>query len=380
MTTPVTPAILPAPRASDPIVDPSTVQADRRALIPRYGAGSWLMTFASANPSIGTGRIHWSGFPVTLREQFRLAGWVLLNFPVPDTLLARKTRMRGHLSALRIHTTILNWRSFATWLDKQGVTELAAVSTELLADYSAYLTTTRKLARSTTLSHLGALTRLHAHAPLLPAFARIDTPPWETGDAHEYVSAATPPGENATEPISPATMGPLLIWALRFVEDFSTDILAGRAENQRLRAIATAAKPHHASGGLTALRAYLCDLWSTGKPLPAGSREGKPTVARYYIAGMVGCPASTVQKALRQPKWQRYLAQNPGPCPLDVPITATIDDAPWLQGIDHFLVGSLVAHLNTACFIVIAYLTGMRSSEKRAELRLMQHSAAQTVS
>jgi hypothetical protein len=194
MTTPVTPAILPAPRASDPIVDPSTVQADRRGLIPRYGAGSWLMTFASANPSIGTGRIHWSGFPVTLREQFRLAGWVLLNFPVPDTLLARKTRMRGHLSALRIHTTILNWRSFATWLDKQGVTELAAVSTELLADYSAYLTTTRKLARSTTLSHLGALTRLHAHAPLLPAFARIDTPPWETGVAHEYVSAATPPG------------------------------------------------------------------------------------------------------------------------------------------------------------------------------------------
>jgi hypothetical protein len=122
-------------------------------------------------------------------------------------------------------------------------------------------------------------------------------------------------------------MGPLLIWALRFVEDFSTDILAGHAENQRLHAIATAAKPHHASEGVTALRAYLCDLESTGKPLPAGSREGKPTVARYYIAGITGCPASTVQKALRQPKWQRYLAKNPGPCPLDVPITATMDDS-----------------------------------------------------
>jgi hypothetical protein len=87
------------------------------------------------------------------------------------------------------------------------------------------------------------------------------------------------------------------------------------------------------------------------------------TTARYYIAAITGCPASTVQKALRQPKWQSYLAKNPGPCPLDVPMTATIDDQPWLQGIDHFQVGSLVAYLNTACFIVIAYLTGMRSSE-----------------
>lgn len=57
-------------------------------------------------------------------------------------------------------------------------------------------------------------------------------------------------------------------------------------------------------------------------------RNGKPTVVRNYIAGMVGCPPSTVQKALRQPKWRRHLARNPGSCPLDVPITATIDDHP----------------------------------------------------
>ena len=34
--------------------------------------------------------------------------------------------------------------------------------------------------------------------------------------------------------------------------------------------------------------------------------------------------------------------------------------------------------LQTACYVVIGYLSGMRDSEKRAELRLMQHSAAAT--
>jgi hypothetical protein len=321
------------------------------------------MTFASANPSIGTARIYWSAFPVTLREQFRLAGWVLLNFPVPDALLARKTRMRGHLSALRTHKTVLNWRSFATWLDERGITELAAVTTEMLADYSTDLTTTRTLARNSAVSHLGALTRLHAYATLLPASVRLAVPPWETGDAYEYLSAARPAGENVTEPIAPATMGPLLVWALRFVEDFATDILVGCAENQRLRTIATSAGHSLRSAGATALRAYLHELESTGKPLPAGRHKGQPTVARNYIAGITGCPASKVEQVLRQPKWQRYLEVHPGRCPLDVPITANIDDQPWIHYIDHFQIGSLVAHLNTACFIVIAYLTGMRSSE-----------------
>jgi hypothetical protein len=36
--------------------------------------------------------------------------------------------------------------------------------------------------------------------------------------------------------------------------------------------------------------------------------------------------------------------------------------------------------LQAACYVVIAYLSGMRDSEKRAELRLMQHSATKTMS
>lgn len=72
MTRPVAAAgILRVPHPGDPLVDPSTVDANHRALIPRYGAESWLMTFATTNPSIGTAHIHWSAFPPGLRGASR---------------------------------------------------------------------------------------------------------------------------------------------------------------------------------------------------------------------------------------------------------------------------------------------------------------------
>uniref|UniRef100_UPI0024544C09 hypothetical protein n=1 Tax=Nocardia cyriacigeorgica TaxID=135487 RepID=UPI0024544C09 len=50
----------------------------------------------------------------------------------------------------------------------------------------------------------------------------------------DYLPAATAAGENSTEPISPATMGPLLIWALKFTEEFADDILARLADATRI--------------------------------------------------------------------------------------------------------------------------------------------------
>jgi hypothetical protein len=56
-----------------------------------------------------------------------------------------------------------------------------------------------------------------------------------------------PPGD-ATAPVHPAVMSPLLVWALRFSEDFAPDILAALAEHQRLRS-RIAGPPHRARMG-----------------------------------------------------------------------------------------------------------------------------------
>ena len=209
----------PAPAPGDLVIDPATMPENRHHLIPRFADPVWPVTFTSRNPSAAELRLHWATFPDRLREQFRLAAWALLNFPVPDRALAlRGAAMRPRLSTLRLYQTVTNWRTFATWLDAQGITGLAQASTQVLTDYSIYLARTRKVSRNTAINHLVALTRLHAYGPHLPAEARIGVPAWDSEGLDDYLPAATAAGENATEPISPATMGPLLVWALKFTK------------------------------------------------------------------------------------------------------------------------------------------------------------------
>lgn len=321
----------PVPASDDLVIDPATIPENRRHLIPRFADPIWPITFTSDNPSVSEVRLHWSTFPAELREQFRLAAWALLNFPLPDRVLAQRgPAMRSRLSTLRLYHTVTDWRTFATWLDGRGITELAQVRTPVLTDYSIYLARTRKVSRNTAINHLVALTRLHVHAPHLPAELRIGVPAWESEGLDDYLPAATATGENATDPISPATMGPLLVWALTFVEEFSVDILAAHAEEQRLHQIIDRhlARPFPHGPRPPALAAYLEDLQAHGTPLPTMSTvwtgHGRAAATRY-IAALVDCHPQKVEQALHQKGWRRYLAEHPGGCPLDVPITARID-------------------------------------------------------
>ena len=64
--------------------------------------------------------------------------------------------------------------------------------------------------------------------------------------------------------------------------------------------------------------------------------------------------------------WQHLLGYgdaNPGPCPPATPITGRIDGEPWTAFIDFAETRELMRHPGTACFIVLAYLTGMRPAE-----------------
>ncbi|TQM78165.1 hypothetical protein FHX81_0419 [Saccharothrix saharensis] len=101
-----------------------------------------------------------------------------------------------------------------------------------------------------------ALTRLWAFDQLSARPCRIGRPPWEDRGIDDYLPAATTTGgENSTEPLSEHTMGPLLVWALRMVEDLGGDILAAEAERRRLtQAARTAAS---STAGAAALRADL---------------------------------------------------------------------------------------------------------------------------
>ena len=126
-----------------------------------------------------------------------------------------------------------------------------------------------------------ALTRLWAFDQLSARPNGIGRPPWDELGVDDYLPAATSAGgENATEPLAEQTMGPLLIWAMRMVDDLSGDILAAWAERQRLTEMArtnTATPAGHA-----ALEAYLGPLIAAQAPLPATTNHGK-TVPRPLL-------------------------------------------------------------------------------------------------
>ncbi|MFI6360151.1 hypothetical protein ACIBJF_48220 [Streptomyces sp. NPDC050743] len=97
-------------------------------------------------------------------------------------------------------------------------------------------------------------------------------------------------GENREVVIHPATMSPLLVWALRVVHGLAPDIINAHSAWRRLK---TNIRPAHAAPkhGLKLVRAHLEQLKTSGGALPEyiDSHEGTsrsasapvpPTIAR----------------------------------------------------------------------------------------------------
>ncbi|MGV2917291.1 hypothetical protein [Streptomyces alfalfae] len=117
----------------------------------------------------------------------------------------------------------------------------------------------------------------------------ITRPPWEDEGIDDYLPAETGDGsgENKTEPLDPAVIGPLLTWSIRLVEDFSGDILAAWDERRRMHAQVKSTKTTRE--GLAAVKSYLLPLINSGAPLPATvSRMHGVTLAHHYVAAIAG--------------------------------------------------------------------------------------------
>jgi len=168
-------------------------------------------------------------------------------------------------------------------------------------------------------------------------------------------------GENRTARIPEPVMGLLLAWALRFADDFAPDILAAAAEalalhNTRLNVSGRRLRP-----GI--LEELLAACEREHRPLPGFRGQINAT----FLARKLGCYPSTLRRSplLAAVAAQlgidtgTYLDTRPGFC---------LDGSPWLDRIAYSnsgydSLGTLARMLQTACYILIAYLTGMRDSE-----------------
>jgi integrase len=358
------PYLLPLPAPGSPVVAPHLTASMHAHLNGRYADPVWHLAPLTGNPSANKLRIDWETWPAVFRDQMRLAVWNLVNGQLRPTFLQEHANgMRGRPGLGQIYATVLAWRLLARWLDGKGIRILAGCDVAVLHDYGQHLRGSGR-DRSAVAKDLGAVTRLWALDQVSARPSGIARPPWkEPGADNEYLPAAMTGscGENATEPIAEQTIGPLLIWAMRLVDDLSVDILAAWAERQRLAEIAATSRA--TSAGRAALEAYLGPLLAGQAPLPATFAGGKRFVARSYIGGLTGASRNQVDQFARRARLPAAVAQRPGPCPLDVPVTGQIAGKPWRTALDYNEARVLMRHLGTAAYIVCAYLTGARPGE-----------------
>ncbi|MFI0424042.1 hypothetical protein [Spongiactinospora sp. 9N601] len=354
---------LPLPNPDTPVVLPHHVSAGHAHLNGRYSDEIWPLGALTENPSATKVCLRWKACPDAFRDELRLIAWTMINGELrPSFLAERGVRMRSRLSLGEVSETMRQWFHLATWLVSRGIDSLAFCSASDLHDYGLHLRG-RGRSRGNTGRILAGLTRLWAFDGLSARPTGMARPPWDELGIDDYLPPATSStgGENATEPVAAQTMGPLLVWAMRMVDDFADDILTAWKERQRLKAAARANPA--TSAGKAALHAYLDPLVAGMAPLPTTALPGRVVLARTYIGGMTGASAAQIQKYFAQNDLKDAVSSRPGPCPLNVPVTGQIAGVSWRETIDYDEAASLMRHLGTAAFIVCSFLTGMRPGE-----------------
>jgi hypothetical protein len=324
--------------------------------VSRFGDDSWDLSPLARRENEPGRRINWATFPPTLRDSFKRAGWALITLPTPEALLERAATSRvEHPSAGKIASVTEHWRRYAIWLEGLGIITLADVDAVSHEEWAAHLART-PAANRTRGQALDAVSTLWGYAPHLPPGDRIPMPPWEAdGTTRNYLPPEDARNENATPPVHPAVMSPLLVWALRFTENFAPDILAALAERQHLRSRIAASHNPDAAARLAGL---LDEHARTGTPLAGETVKGRRSAACSYLAGLTGASIKQAQNAVR-----RAGLPVGESAPLDIAITGTVHGRPWISRISYHQAQALAVRLAAACLVVVAYLSGLRPAE-----------------
>lgn len=170
--------------------------------------------------------------------------------------------------------------------------------------------------------------------------------------------------ENATDRIPEAVLGPMVAWSVRFIDDFAPDILAVDQHRRILRDPARLGRPGVGTGAAAALRRLLDEHLAQRRPLPG--HRGRPNM--HHLAATLGCHSKTLARYRPEIDAAAAVVGISAHSTFDVPITGRLDGQPWIDAIatDHRIdqgLATLARLLQTACYVLVAYLSGMRDSE-----------------
>jgi integrase len=359
-------------RELHPDTDPSRLS--------RFGDPSWDLFPALPDRHSANQTIHWDTYPAAFRHACKLYVYALLNIVEHAPRLAYA---RTEFPSVKTIWADLGYlRLLLTWLAERGIARFADVTTIDLDQYLRHVTDDPASSTVRKRKALLAVQRLHAYRQFLPPPHRLPAPsPWGGASAAELADDPDPRlAENRTPRIHPDVMRPLLSAALLVVDTIAADLLpaARRLVNLRARALRldpdNIARQRHKTGSRwycarDQLTLFLHALAEAGHPLP-GLRHGGSVgidLTGLAVAGHID------GELLRKGHFRQQLDGSGLPVKPDL-LRATeftsIDSRAWRhQPVEATEMVRLIRHITTACFLIVAYLSGVRTGEALNLLR-----------
>ncbi len=259
-------------------------------------------------------------------------------------------------AVLTVRTAFTEFTRFLRWADGRA-SRLGALTGTGLEDYQRHLISTLPAAGARQGARAGARKFWLWRTALPSGGLRFD--PRHIDGWGEPAARA---GENATARIPEDVLGPLFVWAMRFIDEFSADILAA---DRRWRTPPPATAGPHAYGQLRSLLTAWLDAHITaGQPLPGW--RGQPSVTA--IAAALGRSRISLARYRHLIDQAAVIVGTTPQLASGQPVRGRLDGQPWSGPIlaDHTQPGSLAAYarlLQDACYLVLAFLSGARDSE-----------------
>lgn len=255
-----------------------------------------------------------------------------------------------------------NAAMFLRWLDEHHPgRSLAQVSTETLLQFQGFLLERyRSPGRRRALR--AAVVFFWRYRRSLPN-ETLSLDPRTVAEWNEPQGTTRFSGENTTARIPEDVHSRVLIWALRFVNDFADDILNAVDRLEVLRTRPSGPASAYGSSRVKVAR-YLETARKSGRPLPGVDGQ----VSYAALARSIGCDRNALQEHSPNITATAEAVGVSEYIYLNLTVGGVIDGDPWIEGIsldpirdDSLTV--LTQMLQASCYIVIAFLSGMRDSE-----------------
>jgi len=335
--------------------------------------GVWDLSPALTDTHSAGQQIHWSIYPATFRDCSKHYVFALVNV-VDDA--PRLNFARSKFPGIKtIWSDLPFLRVFLFWLVDRNVSALRDVTSDDLARYRKHLEDLEGVGTSWKRRAFLAVQRLHAYRSYLPEEHRLPAGRlWGGATAAELAADPGPNrNENRTPRIAPAVMEPLLSAAILTATTIAADLLPVAKRLVAMRAVAHQVAPparrsttrdgDRLAISFEQLEALLPALATAGLPIPTvpGAKGPVPDWAGLAVGGWLERGVFAQRRALdllRECKLPRRVNH------LRVTRFTEVEGERWRQEpMEADELVRMIRRVTTACFLVTAYLSGVRTGE-----------------